>query len=136
MAQTNIQREIEARPTAGSTRPRPYMRAWFLLPLLACAGCLISSGSRTEMQGREVSGKTLDQIEAGKGRDFVIALLGEPSTSTKLEGNGEIAKWEYKEVKTTRNAVFVIFSGRRVSERTGAVYVEFKNGRVVKTWRD
>jgi len=113
------------------------------LPLLVAvvlpcflASCIIHARSSSDRSGHYVGEQTLAQIEAGRSQDYVLGLLGEPTSRTSVEGGIEIWKWAYSESKTSRSGVFLIFSGRTTTSSQGAVYVEFKDSVVVKSWRD
>lgn len=114
---------------------RPLVLAAVTL-CLALAGCIVHVGSRTERTGRYVGVETLAQVQPGKSRDYALALLGEPSSKTAVEGGTEIWKWEYTESKSRESGVLLVFHGNDRSASEGAVYVELKDGVVVKAWRD
>lgn len=100
------------------------------------SACIINVDSHSERSGRYVSSTTLQQIEPGRGQDYVLALLGEPSSRSKLDGGTEIWKWTYSETKHSEGHLIFVFSGDDTKHVEGATYVEFKDGIVQKTWQD
>ena len=117
------------------------MKTQALLLSLALAAttltsCLISVDSHTQHTGRRISEQTLSQIEPGRKDDFVLAVLGEPTTRTKLADQSEIWKWEYREKRVQSGTLIFVFSKDETTVNEGAVYVELKDGLVVRTWRD
>lgn len=108
------------------------------LPLVATllTSCLISVDSHTQHTGRRISEQTLSQIEPGRKDDYVVAVLGEPTRKTKLAEGNEIWKWEYREKRVQSGTLIFVFSKDETTVTEGAVYVELKDGVVVRTWRD
>ncbi len=98
--------------------------------------CIINVDSHSERSGRYVSASTLQQIEPGRTQAYVLALLGEPTSRTKLEGGTEIWKWAYTETKRSEGSLIFVFSGDDTERIEGAAYVEFQDGVVRKTWQD
>lgn len=98
--------------------------------------CIINVDSHSERSGRYVSASTLQQVEPGRTQDYVLALLGEPTSRTKLEGGTEIWKWAYTETKRSEGSLIFVFSGDDTERIEGAAYVEFQDGVVRKTWQD
>lgn len=116
---------------------------WILaaLPLAAVstlAGCVIvNADSHTRYEGRYVSDETLAQIQPGATQEYVIALIGEPSSRSELSDNSEVWKWAYSKRVTSQNHVLLLFSGDSSKESAGAVYVDFgPDGLVRRHWRD
>jgi outer membrane protein assembly factor BamE (lipoprotein component of BamABCDE complex) len=79
---------------------------------------------------------TLDQIEKGCGRRFVIALLGEPMQKIDLGSDRELWTWGYKERESAGGSKVLIIDNRPRTETSHAAYVEFDDGRVLRAWRD
>jgi outer membrane protein assembly factor BamE (lipoprotein component of BamABCDE complex) len=107
-----------------------------LVPLGLLSGCIIHADSHTERTGRFVSSETLRQIEPGRSQEYVLALLGEPTTRQRVDGTTEIWKWEYSETRRSEGTLIFVFSGNDSSRVQGATFVEFENGIVRKSWRD
>ncbi len=115
---------------------RLIVLALFVGLALPIAGCLVSARSSTEVTGNPVSETTLSQIEPGAKHDFVLALLGEPTSKSQLEDGSSLWKWAYREQKTSRGGIFLILSSTRTSEKTGTVFVHFEDETVKRSWRD
>ncbi len=107
-----------------------------LATFVALPACIINVGTKTERTGRYVSSETLRQVEPGRSQDYVLALLGEPTSRTKLEPGGEVWKWSYTETKKREGRLIFVFSGDDTTSVQGAAYVEFQNGVVAKSWQD
>ena len=119
------------------------IRSRLLAPLAALtaslplAGCVvIDTNSHTERSGTEISPTTLAQIEPGKPTEFVIALVGEPSSRTSLSDGTEIWKWTYREKRTSGGHILFVVDSDSTSEKTRTTYVEICAGQVVKAWQD
>ncbi|MBC8329715.1 MAG: outer membrane protein assembly factor BamE [Planctomycetes bacterium] len=104
---------------------------------LTAPACVISAGSDSEVSGQYVSQTTLDRIQPGKDQAYVLALIGEPSSKSKLDDGTEIWKWRYVEKKRTRGHLIFIFDTDSKTETRHLSYVEFgPDGMVVKSWQD
>ena len=97
---------------------------------------VIHADSHVHSTGKVVSAQTLSRIEPGRDREFVLALIGEPSTKTALQGGVEIWKWEYREQRTRSSGLLLVVDADETTERRGTTYVEFRDGVVVKAWQD
>lgn len=113
----------------------PFVLSTLLVGLLATA-CIINVDSHKERSGRYVSQATLDQIVPGRSKEYVQALLGEPTTRTIVENTTEIWKWTYSETTHSEGHLIFVYSGDSSERVEGATYVEFQEGVVHKTWRD
>lgn len=103
---------------------------------LLLPGCIIHADSHVHRTGIEISRQTLAQVEPGRKKDFVLALLGEPTSRSVLEGGTEIWKWAYTEKRVRRGSLFLILDSDETQERNGASYVQFEDGVVAKAWQD
>ena len=101
-----------------------------------CSGCIINTGSHVEQSGRQISTQTLGEVQPGRKMDFVLALLGEPTSKSPLSGGMEIWKYQYREKKTRSGTVLFLFSGDHTTVIEHACYVEFQDGAVTKSWQD
>ncbi len=107
-----------------------------LLACTAVSGCLISGDSHTQTSGQYVSADTLAQITPGKPIDYVIALLGEPTTKSSVSDGTEIWKWTATEHRKSSGGVLFIVGTNNETEHTRSAYVAFRGGVVEKAWRD
>ena len=118
-------------------RSRTGLAPALLLACLPLAGCVvIDSDSHTETSGTQISPTTLAQVEPGKSADFVLALLGEPSSRTTLADGTEIWKWTYRETRRSGGHILFVIDSDSTRETTLTSYVELCNGLVVKAWQD
>lgn len=130
--------------TARPSRPRPIRtlaQAGVIglagLSLVAMPGCLASGHSSVRAEGRYIGPDTINKIEPGvTTREWVAAVLGEPTTRTTLTDGSEIWKWSSKKVTRSSGSLFLVFRGseRDVIERT--VYVELDGDLVSRVWKD
>lgn len=102
------------------------------------AGCVVvQSGGHTRTSGRHVSEATLAQIQPGATQDYVLALLGQPSTRTAVGDGSAIWKWTHTRKETSSGSFILIFSGDRTVETEETCYVEFGPDALVRrTWRE
>jgi len=111
------------------------------LPLAAAptlGGCVIvNADSHTRYEGRYVSDETLAQLHPGATQEYVVALLGEPSSRSELSDGSSVWKWAYSKRVTSQSHVLLLFSGDSSKENAGAVYVDFGPDHLVRRhWRD
>lgn len=105
--------------------------------MLALPGCIVSGSSYVKAEGRHIGLDTLDKIEPGvTTREWVYAVLGEPTDRSTLSDGTDIWKWSSKKVTRSSGSVFLLVHGsnRDVIERT--VYVEFDGEIVKRAWKD
>jgi len=101
------------------------------------SGCLVHSSSRTEVSGRYISAQTISQIEPGKTKDdFVMAVLGAPSSKNQLSDGSEVWKWDYNKKKSSNGSVFLLVDTDSHTESQGSTYVIMRNCVVEKVWQD
>ena len=131
-------------------KPSRLLLVLSIFVVLPLQSCLFGSSTQTTQEGRVVSDETLNRVTPGSSPNFVRGLLGEPTDIVpdeekrpgKKEGETIIVKkgevWRYSYSKSTKStgAVFLIFGSSSKSQEKGSVYVEFKAGQVIKTWRD
>lgn len=121
--------------TTNSFAPVPFVLSTLLAGFVATA-CIINVDSHKERSGRYVSQATLEQIVPGRSKEYVQALLGEPTTRTIVENTTEIWKWSYSETTHSEGQLIFVYSGDSTERVEGATYVEFQDSVVHKTWRD
>lgn len=106
-----------------------------VLPLSACV--VVSADSHKSFSGRFVGTETLKRIEPGATKEYVTALIGEPTTRTNLSDGGAVWKWEYSEKVTRKGHVLFVVSDGSTKESRGATYVQFgEDGLVEASWQD
>ena len=107
------------------------------LILGGAGGCLVEHNLHETRSGHWVPENTFDQIEPGKTSSaWVTATLGQPSEKSRIDEHSEIWKWTYSKTKTANGYVFLIFKGSDTTETPGVAFVEFKDGVVVRKWRN
>ncbi len=104
--------------------------------MLAFSGCLFSSSEDTKVTGRYVAPEVLDQVQVGNDKNFVLDLLGEPTSRTSPAPGTDVWKWEYTRATTKKGAVFLLLASSKTTTETESIFVEFKTGRVTRTWRE
>lgn len=106
------------------------------LPLALGSCVVIGADSHTTEHGRYVGDETLAQITPGKSAEYVIALLGQPTTQTDLADGVSI--WKYSYVRKTRsnNHLLFVLDADSTRESSRSVFVQLKDGSVERTWRD
>lgn len=120
-------------------RPHVSRALASLVTLGICVGltsCLIGTSSRTENSGTYVSQETLAQIQPGKSKSYVVALIGEPTIKKIVDDGTEIWKWNYTEEKNSSGHVIFLVSTNKRSETQHTTFVEFHDSSVVKAWTE
>jgi outer membrane protein assembly factor BamE (lipoprotein component of BamABCDE complex) len=115
------------------------MKNQFLGSLILCSclsSCIIDTSSRTERSGRQVGHETLEQIQPGRTREFVLALLGEPTSRSGAGGKSEVWKWEYRSREQRSGSLIFVFDSDKTTEVRNTTYVLFEDGQAVKAWQD
>ncbi|MBL8861353.1 MAG: outer membrane protein assembly factor BamE [Planctomycetes bacterium] len=107
-----------------------------LIAASVLSACIINVDSHSVRTGRYVSAETLRQIEPGRTQDYVLALIGDPSSKSQLENGIEIWKWTYSETRRREGRLIFVFSGDESQRVDGATYVEFQDRVVKKSWQD
>lgn len=104
---------------------------------LASSSCVIvRSNSGVERTGEYVSPQTFANVKPGVSSDFVVAVLGDPTVKTAVDGGNEIWRWRYTEIRESNGGVFLLISSKRTTDTVHNCYVEFGEGKVVRAWRD
>lgn len=106
------------------------------LVTLGLNGCVINTGSHRETSGRYIGEQTFEQVSPGKSKEFVLAVLGEPSSKTPLSDGTEIWKWIYKQKNKSSGSVLFVFNGDSTTETETSTFVQFKDDVVSQAWRD
>ncbi|MCP3917947.1 MAG: outer membrane protein assembly factor BamE [bacterium] len=107
-----------------------------LVAILLLPGCLIGSSTDTDYSGRYISEDTIQEVQPGASKDFVLELCGEPTSRIDSGGGAELWKWEYSQETASSGSVFLLLGSSKTSKSEGAVWVKFEDERVVRAWRD
>ena len=122
---------------AARARTRRSISAWSSGLMNWSAPDWISSTGHGTRTGHRVPENTFDQIEPGKTTAaWVAATLGQPAEKNRIDEQSEIWKWKHSQTKSSSGYVFLLFTGSDTTETPGAAFVEFKNGGVVRKWRN
>ncbi len=131
-----------ANPQLLSSTPNGARRFWRFLMLatvIVCAGlagCVVMNGKDTTTSGRKIDDATFAQVVPGKTKDFVEALLGEPSEKKTKEDGTVQWRWRYSERHDSNTGFIVLFASHSSSTMTQNRYVEFKDGVVTREWTE
>jgi len=104
--------------------------------LATLGGCVIGSNTKTTIEGTYGGEETSRQIEPGSSKAYVLALLGEPTSTVDLGEGHMIWKWRYVERKRSSGSLLVLFSSESDYESASNAFVEFQGDEVLKAWRD
>lgn len=107
------------------------------LLLLGClAGCIIDTSSHSERSGREIGRETIAEIQPGRTQEFVLALIGEPTTRSKAGERTEVWKWEFHSKERRNSSLIFVLDSDRTTEVRRTTYVLLEEGKVVRVWQD
>jgi len=115
------------------------MKITLLGCLLLCAclsACVIDTSSRSEHTGRQVGPQTLEQLQPGRTQEFVLALLGDPTTRSSAGGGTEVWKWEYTCREHHSGSLIFVIDSDKTTEVRRTTYALFEGGQIVKAWQD
>src|SRR5262245_11562636 len=106
--------------------------------VLACSlpGCVIDSSSRSENSGKHVGPETLEQLQPGRSQEFVLGLLGDPTTRSSAGEKTEIWKWEYRRREHHDGSLIFVLDSHKTTEVRSTTYVLFEEGKLAKAWQD
>jgi outer membrane protein assembly factor BamE (lipoprotein component of BamABCDE complex) len=115
-----------------SPKPSILLAAAALLPL---SSCLAVSKSNTSYSGKRITDAAFESVKPGSSPDQVKSVFGEPQTVVK--GLAEAETWSYvaKRQEKKETGLFLIFHNESTQEFEERVFVSFKDGAVVKVWR-
>jgi len=103
------------------------------LAALALGACQSRSLATRQI---DIGAETLERIEPGSGQKFVLALLGEPLAKVQLDDGMELWRWAMRERTTASGSVLFRIESEPGARADRRAYVEFKDGRVRRAWRD
>lgn len=112
------------------------MLSWFLLAL-SLAGCaVISSNRSTTHSGQQVPEEMLARLEVGETtRDWVVATLGEPTSTARVDADTEVLRYTSKRIEHQRSGLLLVLSTRSEHEEKQTVYLEFHKNVLKRYWR-
>jgi outer membrane protein assembly factor BamE (lipoprotein component of BamABCDE complex) len=99
-------------------------------------GCVIDTSSHSEHSGKHVGPETLEQIQPGRSQDYVLALLGDPTTRSSAGDKTEIWKWEYRCREHRSGSLIFVLESDKTTDVHSTTYVLFEDGKVTKVWQD
>ncbi len=101
------------------------------------AGCVMVTDNHTTTTGHKISDTTFAQIDAGKSKDFVASLLGDPSEKSPQSDGSEIWRWRYTEDRRSSGGFIVLFASNSDTKTEQTRFVEFnKDGSVTRAWTE
>ena len=112
------------------------LAALLTLPL-TMTGCLINSSRSSHINGAYVQPGAVSQVEVNAStKADVEQIMGQPSFKKAHDDATETWTWHWTESKGSSGSVLFIFGGSSEKTVTESVHVQFKDGVVVKKWRD
>ena len=114
--------------------------AAFLTLILSClfaSGCVISRRTSIEESGKKIGESTLNQLENGvTTKNWVQAVLGEPTRKKPVSKVTEIWVYEYMLKKESSTGVIVLLSSDDEKVESQSVYLEFADGLLKRYWTE
>jgi len=95
-----------------------------------------TNSSNVNIAGKNIPDEVFAQIQPGKTKDFVVDLLGNPAMKTTEDNGREVWRWNYDETKTAAKTFMIFYVALDRTHTTQTDAVAFKDGVVVKTWRE
>jgi outer membrane protein assembly factor BamE (lipoprotein component of BamABCDE complex) len=107
------------------------------LVLAVGPGCtVISSNTSTSQSGPLVSEETIAQLEVGKTtKEWVVATLGTPSSSSSVSEKNEILKYTSTRTKKTHSGLLVVLDAKNETQTKETLYLEFQDGVLKRYWK-
>ncbi len=96
-------------------------------------------GPTIKYDGVFVSEKLFDRVKEGKtGTDWLIAVLGEPTSKAELRDGSEIWKWSYRPLEQGVSVVTLFGGGSKdqPQPQPSSAFVRIQGATVVEKWRD
>lgn len=108
-----------------------------LLAPLTMQGCLVSSSKQQSISGAYVQPGTVSKVQLNKSTMAEVEdLMGQPSVTKANDDGTETWTWNWSKTTDDSGAVFLIFAGNSEKTVHESVHMKFKDGVVVKKWRD
>lgn len=116
---------------------RPILAALLAASTLFMSGCLFSGSSKTVQSGTYVGHATFAQIEPGvTDQEFVLAVLGPPSSRATLHDGAELWKWEHTSRRSSSGSVLFLMASNSHRETRNVTFVLLRDGIVERAWQD
>jgi outer membrane protein assembly factor BamE (lipoprotein component of BamABCDE complex) len=131
----------KGRETMGTGSGMKLMFVCFAVAALALplGGCLVVKDSNQSITGKGISppSGTLAQVEPGKTtKSQIMAMLGDPSSSQKVNDEEMLYRWDYGSNVNEETNVFLLLHNRENKSTATSVYAMVKDGVVQKCWTD
>ncbi len=103
---------------------------------LGLGGCIATNSSNTNIAGKTIPDDLFTQIQPGKTKDFVVGLIGDPFKKIAEDNGLEVWRWNYNETKTAERTFMIFYVAVDRTNTIQTAVVAFKDGVVVKAWRE
>lgn len=115
--------------------PAHLFRLAAFVPLLACGGCVYTSGRTVREVGPQISEQALGALVPGRtGVDWLTATFGEPTSAVCLSDGTEIYRYD-SDVRTTEGSyLFMLFASASNSIERTSWWFEIRDGVVLRCW--
>ena len=113
---------------------RSHLAAFAAIGMLSVMPACASSDAT--MSGKRFSGETLSMIGPGDSADAITGLLGEPTGKSQEADGSVLWKWRYQQSTTSNGALLFVVVSSEDDESSGTMYVQLREGKVVKHWRE
>lgn len=100
-------------------------------------GCLVAGGSQSTVSGKKVSGSTIRELRRDNTSEAdVYEILGEPNKIIERSEGEKTLVYQYRRVKDSGAALFLIFAIGDEKREAQDVYVRVIDGMVDEVWVD
>jgi len=105
---------------------------------LGCASIVSHNSRTTHGPGGNIPGEyTLKQIQPGETtKEWILQTFGTPTTERRLEDGAEIMRYEYTHTTRNKFSLLFIINIDNSSETKENLYIEVRDGIVIRYWRD
>ena len=120
-----------------SNRTKIVLAAALLTVPMTMSGCLVSSARANKISGAYVQPSAVSQVridETTQGE--VEEILGQPSHRHENDDGTATWTWNWTETKGESGTVFLVFAGSSKKSVSESVHIQFRDGIVIKKWRD
>ncbi len=104
---------------------------------MTMSGCLVYSAKSTKTTGAYVAPNAVSHVELNQTTQIEVEeILGQPSSTTTNDDGSETWTWNWTDTKGEGSTVFLLFAGGSKEIVDQSVHIKFRDGVVVKKWRD